>query len=159
MQERIKPKPSPDETKRIRLGSCGWDMKMLGTWMDNQMNERLEPLGLSLIQFTIIMTLLEKEGLTQSEIGQRVALPKYAMTRHIDRLESLGYVIRKKHETSRRAYRILLTEEGRGLAPDLFRVTQNVNESFISTLEEGQKTELLKILKTLSRKLGLYTQD
>ena len=134
-------------------------MKMLGTWMDSQMNERLESLGLSLIQFTIIMTLLEKEGLTQSEIGQRVALPKYAMTRHIDRLESLGYVIRKKHETSRRAYRILLTEEGRGLAPDLFRVTQNVNESFISTLEEGQKTELLKILKTLSRKLGLYTQD
>jgi len=46
-----------------------------------------------------------------------------------------------------------------GLAPDLFRVTQNVNESFISTLEEGQKTELLKILKTLSRKLDLHTQD
>ena len=37
------------------------------------------------------MTLLEKEGLTQSEIGQRVALPKYAMTRYIDRLSKLEH--------------------------------------------------------------------
>jgi len=159
MQEIIKPTPRSDETRRIRIGSCGWYLKMLGSWMDDRLTERLKPLGLSIIQFTIIMTLLEQEGLTQSEIGQRVTLPKYAMTRHIDRLESLNYVKRKRHEASRRAYRIMLTEEGRALAPGLFRVTQNVNEDFVSKLEEGQKTELLNILQSLSHKLGLHTQD
>jgi len=38
------------------------------------------------------MTLLEEEWLTQVEIDMRMMLPKYAMTRRINRLESLGYV-------------------------------------------------------------------
>ncbi len=159
MQERTKLKKSSDETRSIRLGSCGWYLKTLGTWMDNQMNEKLEPLGLSLSQFAIIMTLLEQEGLTQVEIGQRVKLPGYATTRNIDKLEFLGYVKRQKHESSRRSYRILLTEAGRALAPDLYRATKSLNERFLSPLEEEQKTELLRILTVVASKLGLHTQD
>ena len=124
--------------------------------MDNQMNERLEPLGLSLNQFTIIMALLEQEGLTQVEIGQRVMLPGYATTRNIDKLESLGYVKRQKHETSRRSYRILLTETGRALAPDLYRATKSVNERFLSPLKEEQQAEFLRILTALASKLVTY---
>ncbi|MBW2634386.1 MAG: MarR family transcriptional regulator, partial [Deltaproteobacteria bacterium] len=105
--------------------------------MDKKMRETLEPLGLSLSQFTIIMILLEKDGLTQVDIGQEVMLPAYATTRNIDRLESLGYVKRKRHESSRRSYRILLTDEGRDLAPALYRATKSVNELFLSPLEEN----------------------
>lgn len=132
---------------------------MLGTWMDERMNEKLKPLGLSLSQFTIIMTLLEKEGLTQVEIGQRVMLPGYATTRNIDRLESLGYVKRRRHETSRRSYRILLTDAGRALAPHLFTVTKSVNEHFLATIEEEEKAELLRILIMVARKLGLLDEE
>lgn len=145
-----------DEIRSIRLSSCGWYLKTLGTWMDNQMDERLEPLGLSLNQFAIIMVLLEQEGLTQVEIGQRVMMPGYATTRNIDKLESLGYVKRQKHETSRRSYRIRLTETGRALAPDLFRATKSVNERFLSPLEEEQQAEFLRILATLASKLVSY---
>lgn len=132
---------------------------MLGNWMDEKMNEKLEPLGLSLSQFTIVMTLLEKEGLSQVEIGQRVMLPGYATTRNIDTLESLGYVKRRKHETSRRSYRILLTDAGRALAPHLFKMTNSVNEHFLATIEEEEKTELLRILIIMARKLGLHDEE
>lgn len=159
MKERIKLKHISDETRSIRLGSYGWYLKTMGTWIDNQMNERLEPLGLSLNQFTIIMTLLEQEGLTQVEIGQRVMLPAYATTRNIDKLESLGYVKRQRHEASRRSHRIMLTESGRALTPDLYRATKSVNERFLSPLEEEQKTEFLRILTVVASKLGLHTQD
>jgi DNA-binding MarR family transcriptional regulator len=127
--------------------------------MDNQMNKRLAPLGLSLSQFAIIMTLLEQEGLTQVEIGQRVMMPGYATTRNIDKLESLGYVKRKRHESSRRSYRIRLTEAGKALAPDLYRATQSVNERFLSPLDAEQKAEFIKILSVLASELGLHTQD
>ena len=121
--------------------------------MDGKMHERLEPLGLSLSQFTIIMVLLEKDGLTQVDIGRKVMLPAYATTRNIDKLESLGYVTRKRHESSRRSYRIVLTEEGRDLAPALYRATKSVNELFLSQLEEDQQTEFQRILRILIRKL------
>jgi DNA-binding MarR family transcriptional regulator len=156
MHKRIKPRRQSDETSFVRLGSYGWYLKILGTWMDNKMNEELAPLGLSLNQFAIIMTILEQEGLTQSEIGQRVMQPSYATIRNIDKLESLGYVKRQRHEGCRRSYHILLTEAGKALAPDLYRATESVNELFLSSLEEEQQRELLSILAEASSKLGLY---
>ena len=118
------------------------------------MHERLMPLGLSLNQFTIIMTLLEKDGLTQVDICQQTMLPAYATTRNIDKLESLGYVKRKRHESSRRSYRIVLTKEGRDLGPALYRATKSANELFLSQLEEDKKTEFKRILRKLIIELG-----
>ena len=143
-------KQTINQVKLGRLGSCGRHLKILGTWMDKTMHERLEPLGLSLHQYTIIMSLFEKDGSTQVEIGKKVMLPAYAITRYIDKLESLGYVKLKKHESSRRSYRILLTDAGKDLAPALYGASESANELFLSPLEENQKTEFLKILNTLA---------
>ena len=125
--------------------------------MDGKMHERLEPLGLSLSQFTIIMVLLEKDGLTQVDIGRKVMLPAYATTRNIDKLESLGYVTRKRHESSRRSYRIVLTEEGRDLAPALYEASESVNDLVLSPLEESQKAEFLRILSMLAAHINVPT--
>ena len=139
-----------NQAKLGRFGSCGRHLKILGTWMDKTMHERLEPLGLSLSHYTIIMSLFEKDGCTQAEIGKEVMLPAYAITRYIDKLESLGYVKRKRHESSRRSYRILLTDAGKDLAPALYGASESANELFLSPLEENQKAEFLKILSMLS---------
>ena len=159
MPKKIQPRHRSDEPGSVRLSSSGWYLKVLGTWMDNQLSACLGPLGLTLSQFAILMTLLEQEGLTQAEIGQRAMLPGYATTRHIDKLESRGFVKRWEHETSRRSNRILLTEAGKALAPDLYRATNTVNKRFLSTLEEEQKAELLKILTVVTSELGLLSQD
>lgn len=146
-----------EEAKSARFNSSGWYMKVLGTWMDKKMQERLVPLGLSLNQFTIIITLLEKDGLTQVDIGHKTMLPAYATTRNIDKLESLGYVQRKRHESSRRSYRILLTDSGKNLAPALFQTTKSVNDLFLSHLNENQKAEFLRVLRMLATKHKLQT--
>jgi len=143
------------EAKSVRLNSSGWYLKILGTWMDKMMHERLVPLGLSLNQFIIIMTLLEEDGLSQVDIGQKTMLPAYATTRNIDKLVSLGYVKRKRHESSRRSYRIVLTEAGKGLAPTLYGASESMNKLFLSPLEENQKAEFLKTLKMLSAHLNI----
>jgi len=125
--------------------------------MDIKMQERLKPLGLSISQFTIIMILLEKDGLTQVEIGHEVMLPAYHTSRNIDKLKSLGYVKRKRHESSRRSYRILLTETGRDLAPVLYEASESVNNLLLSPLEESQKTEFLRILNMLAAHINVQT--
>jgi DNA-binding MarR family transcriptional regulator len=159
MQKQTNAKKQSDETRSIRINSAGWYLKILGTWMDKNLIEELKTLELSLNNFAIIMTLLEQDGLTQSEIGERVMLPGYATTRNIDKLESMGYVKRKKHESSRRSFRILLTAEGRALAPDLHQATKNVNELFLSYLEEEKKDELLNILAGVVNNLDPTSQD
>lgn len=146
-----------NRAKSLRFSSCGWHLKFLGTWMDIKMHERLKSLNLSISQFAIIMILLEKDGLTQVKIGHEAMLPAYATSRNIDKLKSLGYVKRKRHESSRRSYRILLTEAGRDLAPALYEASESVNDLFLSPLEESQKTEFLRTLSMLAAHINVQT--
>lgn len=132
--------------------SCGWYMRVLGTCLDTMMNERLKPLGLSLSQFAIVMTLHEEDGLTQIEIGQKVMLPAYTTSRQIDKLESLGYVKRSSHSSSRRCHRVVLTDDGKNLAPALFAASKSVNDQFLSPLTDAQKAELMELLGLLTSK-------
>ena len=123
--------------------------------MNIKMHEKLKSLDLSISQFAIIMILLEKDGLTQVEIGHDVMLPAYHTSRNIDKLKSLGYVKRKRHESSRRSYRILLTEAGRDLAPVLYDASESVNDLLLSPLEESQKTEVLRTLNMLAAHINV----
>lgn len=148
-----------NRSKSVRFSSCGWHLKTLVNWMDIKMNERLKSLGLSLSQFTIIMVLLQKDGLTQVEIGHEVLLPAYQTSRSIDKLKSLGYVKRKRHESSRRSYRIFLTEAGRDLAPALYEASESTSNLLLSPLKKSQKTEFLRILNLLTSHIDLQTQD
>ncbi len=65
----------------------------------SQMDIRLAPLGLSKGQFAIIITLLENEGVTQAEIGQKILMPGYATTRNIDKLELYELLERQHHKS------------------------------------------------------------
>ena len=52
------------------------------------------------------------EGLTHSELGQRLALSKAPITGVVDRLERAGYVTRTTSQSDRRVSRIRATEAG-----------------------------------------------
>lgn len=136
----------------VRLNSTGWIIKSLGSWLDTQMETGLKPLGLSRSQFAVMMALLENDGLTQVEIGRQLTMPGSAVTRNIDRLEQVGFVKRHNHETSRRSYRIHLTNEGRKIAPQLFAVVEDVNKRLLSSLSLADNKKFQTIL------LELFTQ-
>lgn len=138
--------------KIIHHSSLGWKFRVLGMWMNHNMSEKLEPLGLSLDQFAIIMILLKQDCLTQVEICELAMMPAYATTRNLDKLESLGYVKRQKHESSRRSYRVLLTEKGRELAPALAEISKSVHDSLLSPLDDEQIVNLQKVLTILTDK-------
>ena len=159
MEDQMKKTQDVNDTTQVRLSSSGYHLKVLGTWLDSQMNKRLKPLGLSLNQFTIIMTLLEQDGLTQVQISKKVMLPAYATTRNLDKLESLGFIERQKHETSRRSFSIRLTEEGRNLAPTLFQASSEVNEQFLSPLDKQEKIVFLRILNSLTGSVKQSSSD
>lgn len=122
---------------------------MLSLSLDNEMNKKLKPLGLNLAQFAILMTLFEKSGVTQVELGKRVSLPGYATTRNLDVLEKAGWVKRRPHETSRRSLRVHITEAGKALSPKLFPIVQEVNGRLLSALTENEIEQFEGLLAKL----------
>lgn len=134
---------------RTRESSVGWMLKRLSVALDAQMSNELKRLDLNLSQFAVLMTLLEAEGLTQTEIGRKIAMPGYSTTRTLDALEEKQYVERCTDERSRRSHRIYLTEQGRGFAPELFGIVRNVNEQLLSVLSTAESRQLATLLKKL----------
>lgn len=133
----------------VRTSSVGWMMKAISAHLDREMTSKLKPLNINLGQFAILMTLIEDNGLTQSDIGKKVSMPGYATTRNLDALEQEGLLTRHQHESSRRAHRIRLTESGLALAPQLFKIVREVNRAALEMLSEEDVLQLSAILKKM----------
>ncbi len=77
---------------------------------------RIRDLGLSVPQFDLISTLTEREGISQSELAERLYVTKGNVSGLVDRLVEAGLVERRAIAGDRRSYAMHLTEAGRALA-------------------------------------------
>lgn len=138
-----------EDARNTREGSVGWIIQRLAKRLNDGMDKRLSTLGLTVTQFAVMMTVLETEGLTQTEIGKRFELPAYMITRVLNVLEERGFVVRKVHPTSRRAFNIYASEAGKKLGPELFSIVNAVNDDFILPLNETDRAEFRRIIMQL----------
>lgn len=136
-------------TKLVRENSVGWMLNRLSTDVNVRMKEALKPLGLTQSQFAILMLILESEGLSQSAIGKKITLTASAMTRNLDALEERGLIERQTDEASRRSFKIVMTPEGRALAPQAFATVKAVNQWLLDGLDDESVIQLKSSLTQL----------
>lgn len=75
----------------------------------------LTPLGLTYPQYLAMLVLWEHDGLTVSEIGERLYLDSATLTPLLKRMESSGLITRTRASHDERQVVIELTREGREL--------------------------------------------
>lgn len=107
------PAPRDDATEpdRVWFRFMRLHQRMLG-----QMTGRIRELGLSIPQFDLLSTLSEREGVSQSELAERLYVTKGNVSGLADRLVQAGLVERRAIAGDRRSYAMHLTPEGRRLA-------------------------------------------
>lgn len=133
----------------VRTTSVGYLINKTAAKMDRTMTAVLKPLGVSIDQFAILMTLTESEGITQSEIGKRVGLASYTVTRLLDDLAAKKLVVRKPNRESRRSFSIYLTPKGKTLSPRLFQAVADVNRAVLAPLSDDETEQLRETLSKL----------
>ena len=75
----------------------------------------LDTLGLTYPQYLVMLALWERDGLTVSELGERLFLDSGTLTPLLKRLESAGLLVRLRDVQDERRVRITLTGQGRAL--------------------------------------------
>jgi DNA-binding MarR family transcriptional regulator len=86
---------------------------------------------LSFTQWVTLMLVRDRPGLTPAALCADLHHDSGALTRLLDRLEALGYLLRERDERDRRLVHVRLTPEGeRVLAAQLPRVTDRLNAVF-----------------------------
>lgn len=75
----------------------------------------LDPLGLTYTQYIALVALWEEDDQTVSQLGERMFLESNTLTPILKKLESLGYLRRRRDSDDERVVRVSLTEAGRKL--------------------------------------------
>lgn len=135
-----------DAVRQVRQGSAGWHIQRLAGQLDRAMNDALAEHGLHVQSFAVVMMLIENEGLSQRQIGQRFSAPAYAISRAIDGLERDGFLERRIDPASRRSNTVHATQKAKRLAPMLFKIVADVNARLLARLDEAERVHMIGLL-------------
>ena len=112
----------------------------------------LDDIGLTYPQYLVMLVLWEQDGITVSELGERLYLDSGTLTPLLKRLEASGHIRRTRDAQDERRVRIALTAQGLGLRDQAERIPHCVLESSQCTLPE--LVALTSQLKTLRERLS-----
>jgi len=114
----------------------------------------LEPLGLTYPQYLVMLVLWQDDGLTVSQIGERLALDSGTLTPLLKRLEAGGQVQRLRDAQDERRVLLQLTPAGRALKVPARSVPQSIATA--SGCELGELAALTARLQALRRQLTAF---
>ena len=112
----------------------------------------LDQIGLTYPQYLVMLVLWEQDGVTVSELGERLFLDSGTLTPLLKRLEAQGQIARLRDVQDERRVRITLTTEGRALRDQAEAIPQCVLQSTQCSIAEltALTTELKQLRDRLS---------
>jgi MarR family transcriptional regulator, organic hydroperoxide resistance regulator len=111
----------------------------------------LKGLGLTYPQFIAMILLWEGDNQTVGELGRKLYLQSNTLTPMLKRLETLGYIQRRRDSADERQVRINLTETGRKLHLRASDIVQSVRDA--TGLRDDQVTKLKEEVDDLRKAL------
>ncbi|MYV16511.1 MarR family winged helix-turn-helix transcriptional regulator [Furfurilactobacillus milii] len=118
------------------------------------LDDQLRPLNLSASNYYLLLKIDAKTGLTQDQLYRRIYLSPSNVTRRLDQLINLGFVRKVKTDTDRRAWRVLLTDDGAHLIDKINDQLQRVNDLTFAGLSSTELTSLSAMLNTIDDNLS-----
>jgi MarR family transcriptional regulator, organic hydroperoxide resistance regulator len=115
----------------------------------------LEPLGLTYTQYVTLIALSEGENLTVSSLAEKLFLESNTVTPMLKKLETMGFVERRRDVADERLVRVTLTDKGRklresrpeaalsdvlGLEPDEFKHLQSAIIKLRRNITRGRES-------------------
>lgn len=103
--------------------------------------------GLTLPQYSILMTMAPLKKTTQKKLGEITFMPKSTLSQSVERLVKAGLIHRQQVEGNRREMQLALSQKGEALIQSMRHQEGGILQVFKSaceTLTEEQFQELIK---------------
>jgi DNA-binding MarR family transcriptional regulator len=124
----------------------------------SRVRQQLEALKLYRGQPPVLRALWEEEGLTQTDLANRMRITPATLTKMLQRMEKAGFIHRQMDADDQRVSRVYLTQAGRAIQDRVEQVFRQMEEETFAdfTLEERVllRRFLLQIRENLTRVTG-----
>lgn len=121
----------------------------LGRLFARSMDRQLAELNVAHGQIPSLAALWQEDGISQSELCQRVNIEQPTMANTLNRMERDGLISRKPDPKDRRRALIHLTERGRSLEHDLSGTVKRVNDAASDGLGKKELKEARRLLSRM----------
>ncbi len=135
--------------KELRLqNNLGFLLNGLARLMRNELENRLREVSISPTAWSVLLTLDESEGRSQSDLARSTFLDGATVTRVLDRLEDKGFIERKRGD-DRRVHFVTLTNDGKAMTQKVIAYGEEVNKAAARLLSVGERDQFTKTVKTM----------
>lgn len=131
------------------VDSLGYQIRNTHRLFQRALQVEVEKAGVTLGMWYFLRVLWSEDGITQSELSQRVGTMEPTTLSAIRDMEADGLVARTRHPDDRRKINIYLTEKGRVLRDRLLPIAGAVIETASVGLTVRERTMLMGLLKRL----------
>ncbi|MBQ7360759.1 MAG: MarR family transcriptional regulator [Lachnospiraceae bacterium] len=106
-------------------------------------------------QGRILYVLWQNDEISISNLSAQTSLANTTLTAMLDRMESIGLIVRKPDPKDRRNRLIALTEKAKALQEDYNRISQHMNEIYYTGFTEAEivlfEAYLQRVLNNLEK--------
>lgn len=112
-------------------------------------NPRIAGSGIGRGQGLVLRALAEKDGMTQTEIAEKLDIRPSSLGELVVKLEENGFVERRQNENDKRVINVYLTEKGREMDKEFMNSRRQSAEAWCAGLSEEEKALLSELLGKL----------
>ncbi len=116
-------------------------------------NALLEALGLYRGQPPVLFALWDQEGLTHTELAERLQNTPATITKMIQRMEKAGFVQRRPDTSDQRVSRVYLTETGRAIQAQVQAVWDMMEAETFAGFNDEERLLLRTFLQRIRQNL------
>jgi len=136
----------------------GFQLSHLARLMKGELEHRLKAVSISPTIATVLVAMLEEDGLSQRDVAARAGLDNATMTRALDVLEARRLIHRHRDGDDRRVQIISLTDQGRVIATDTARISQEINREALHDLTSDERSKLTWLIGEVTAKMESIAQ-
>jgi len=113
----------------------------------------LDELDITYPQYLVMMILWENDGLSVNCIGEKLYLDSGTLTPLLKRLESKGFIQRKRKKEDERVVEVFITESGKALQQKACEIPQKIHNKIDISKEDwiALKESIQKILSKIEK--------
>lgn len=110
----------------------------------------LEGYQMNMGQFSVLMNVHDVEGCSQDDLVVIRGFNKSMIAKSVAGLENKGLIYRITDQNDHRIKHLYLTDQGRELYPELFRMGLSFDEKIYRNFTEGEKKQLIEYLRRIA---------
>lgn len=138
--------------------SVGFLLNRAARSMKRGLEARLAEYGITATQYVVLALLDREDGLSQTQLADRLSFDNPTVTGVIDRMERDGLVERRRTSDDRRIINIFLSGKARTILSDINTIAEEVNALALEPYSNKEKAALNNMLTAIWKNMNVNSR-